>query len=70
MLMVYSRKQKLRRKYFTISDNNKFTSEILDTKIKETKLVNKSATSSLAKNSKLWMHDLSYFLGKNVFDDF
>ena len=53
MLMVYSRKQKLRRKYFTISDNNKFTSEILDTKIKETKLVNKSATSNLAKNSKL-----------------
>ena len=38
-------------KYFTTSDYNKFMSEILNTKIKEKGLVNKSDISSLVKKN-------------------
>ena len=40
-------------KYFTTSDYNKFTSEILDAKIKQKGLVNKSDISNLVKDSDL-----------------
>ena len=40
-------------KYFTTSDYNKCTSGILDAKIKQKELVNKSDISSLVKNSNL-----------------
>ena len=40
-------------KYFTTSDYNKFTSETLDTKIKQKELVNKSDISNLVKDSDL-----------------
>ena len=40
-------------KYFTTSDYNKFTSEILDAKIKQKELVNKSDISNLVKDSDL-----------------
>ena len=40
-------------KYFTISDYDKFTSKILETKIKEKGLVDKSNISNLLKNSNL-----------------
>ena len=36
-------------KYFTNSDYNKFTSEILETKVKEKRLVNKSSIFDLVK---------------------
>ena len=42
-----------RKKYFTTSDNNKFTSDILDAKMKEKELDDKSNISNLAKNSDL-----------------
>ena len=38
-------------KYITTSDYNKFTSDILDAKIKQKELVNKSDISNLLKNS-------------------
>ena len=38
-------------KYFSTSDYNKFTSDILDVKIKQKELVNKSDISNLGKNS-------------------
>ena len=38
---------------FTASDYNKFTKEILDAKIKETELVDKSYISNLVKSSDL-----------------
>ena len=38
---------------FTVSDYNKFTSDILDAKIKQKELVNKSDISILVKNSDL-----------------
>ena len=38
---------------FTVSDYNKFTSDILDAKIKQKELVNKSDISVLVKNSDL-----------------
>ena len=41
------------RKYFTFSDYNKFTSDILDAKINQTEFVNKSDVSNLVKNSDL-----------------
>ena len=37
-------------KSFTISDYNKFTSEILQTKIKEKRIVDKTSLSNLVKN--------------------
>ena len=40
-------------KYFTNSDYNKFTSDILDAKVKENKLVDQSDNSNLVKNSDL-----------------
>ena len=40
-------------KYITISDQNKFTSDILHAKIKQKELVNKSHISNLVKNSDL-----------------
>ena len=40
-------------KHFTISDYDKFTSKILETKIKEKGLVDKSNISNLLKNSNL-----------------
>ena len=40
-------------KYFTISGYNKFTNEILDAKINNKKLVNKSNISESANNSDL-----------------
>ena len=40
-------------KYFTTSDYNKFMSDILDAKIKEKELLNKSNISNLIKNSGL-----------------
>ena len=40
-------------KYFTSSDYNKFTSDILDAKIKQKELVSKSNISNLVKNSEL-----------------
>ena len=40
-------------KYFTASDYNKFMSDILDAKIKQKALVNKSDISNLVKNSDL-----------------
>ena len=43
----------IKTKYFTTSDYNKFTSKILNTKIKEKGLVNKSTLSFLVKNSGL-----------------
>ena len=44
---------KIQEKYFTTCDYNKFTSEILDIKIKQEKLVNKSDIPNLVKNSDL-----------------
>ena len=41
------------KKYFTTSDYNKCTSKILDAKIKEKVLANKSNISNLVKNSDL-----------------
>ena len=41
------------RKYFTTSDKNKSTSEILDPKIKEKGLVNESNISKLVENPDL-----------------
>ena len=38
-------------KYFTTSDYNKFTSDILDAKIKQKELINKSHISNLVRNS-------------------
>ena len=40
-------------RYFTASDYNKFMSDILDAKIKQKALVNKSDISNLVKNSDL-----------------
>ena len=40
-------------KYFTTSDYNKFTSDILDAKVKQKELVNKSNISNLVKNPDL-----------------
>ena len=40
-------------KYFTTADYNKFTRDVLDIKIKQKKLVNKSNISNLVKNSDL-----------------
>ena len=40
-------------KYITTSVHNKFTSDVLDAKIKEKRLVNKSGISNLIKNSDL-----------------
>ena len=40
-------------KYFTTFDYNKFTSDILDSKIKQKELVNKSDFSNLVNNSEL-----------------
>ena len=40
-------------KYFTTSDYNKFTNEILDAKIKNKKLVNKSDISEFINSSNL-----------------
>ena len=40
-------------KYFTTADYNKFTSNILDSKIKQKELVNKSNISNLINNSDL-----------------
>ena len=39
--------------YFTTSDYNKFTSDILDSKIKQKKLLNESNISNLVKDSGL-----------------
>ena len=43
----------IEKKYFTSSDYNKFTSGILDSKIKEKGLIDKFSISNLAKNSGL-----------------
>ena len=43
----------IEEKYFTTSDYNKFTSEILDAKIKQKELVIKSDISNLVKDSDL-----------------
>ena len=43
----------IEKKNFTASDYNKFTKEILDAKIKETELVDKSYISNLVKSSDL-----------------
>ena len=43
----------IQKKYFTTSDYNKFTKEILDAHIKETKLVDQYDTSNLVKSSDL-----------------
>ena len=43
----------IKEKYFITSDCNKFTSDILDVKIKQKELVNKSIISNLVKNSDL-----------------
>ena len=43
----------IKRKYFTTSAYNKFKSDILDAKIKQKELVNKSDISNLIKNSGL-----------------
>ena len=43
----------LEGKYFTTSDYNKFTGDILDAKIKQTELSNKSDISNLIKYSDL-----------------
>ena len=43
----------IERKYFTTSDYNKFTREIIGAKIKEQGLVDKSNISNLVKNSNL-----------------
>ena len=40
-------------KYMTTSDYNKFTNDLLDAKIKQKELVNKSDISNLVKNSDL-----------------
>ena len=45
--------QILRKKYFTASDYNKFTLDIIDTKIKEKGLVDKSADSGFINNADL-----------------
>ena len=78
-------------KYFTTSDNNDFTNNMLNAKIKVKELVNKSDISEFKKNTylnenieilatkaelkaeqdkliKLQIHDLSYFLRRNVLD--
>ena len=44
---------KFEGKYFTSSDYNKFASDILDAKIKQKELANKSDISNLVKNSDL-----------------
>ena len=44
---------KFEGKYFTNSDYNKFASDILDAKIKQKELANKSDISNLVKNSDL-----------------
>ena len=41
----------IEKKYFTTSNYNKFKSEILDSRIKQKELVNKSSFSNLMKNS-------------------
>ena len=43
----------IERKYFTTSECKKFMSDILDAKIKQKELVNKSDISNLVKNSDL-----------------
>ena len=45
--------QTSRKKYFIIADYIRFMSEILDAKIKQKELVNKSDISNLARNSDL-----------------
>ena len=44
---------KFEGKYFTSSDYNKFASDVLDAKIKQKELANKSDISNLVKNSDL-----------------
>ena len=64
-------------KSFTTSDYNKFTSEILDTKLKQANLVTYSDPNTVSKRGnknkeeieKLKTFDLSYFLGKTLFGD-
>ena len=48
-----SKISKFEGKYFTSSDYNKFASDILDAKIKQKELANKSDISNLVKNSDL-----------------
>ena len=48
-----ARISKFEGKYFTSSDYNKFASDILDAKIKQKELANKSDISNLVKNSDL-----------------
>ena len=50
MMLKY---QTLKKKYFTASDYNKFASDILDDKIKQKELVNKSDIFNLVKKSDL-----------------
>ena len=73
----------IKGKSFFTSNSNKFTSDILDAKIKQNKLVDKSdleaklATSATNvelkaehdKMVKLQMHDLTSFLGKIILDN-
>ena len=58
MLVVSSKKKlcdaklsDIERKYFITSDYNKFTSDILDAKIKQKELVNKSDIFNVVKNT-------------------
>ena len=48
-----ARKSEIERNYITTSDYNKFTSDILNAKIKQKKLVDKSDISNLIKISDL-----------------
>ena len=62
----------IEKKYFTTSDYNKFTSEILDAKIKlkvATLATRAELKAEQDKIVKLQTHDLSYFLGKTCFDN-
>ena len=43
----------IERKYFSMSDYNKFTRDILDAKIKEQELVDKSAITGFINNADL-----------------
>ena len=50
----------IEKKYFSTSDQNKFTKEMLDTKMREKELVDKSDISNLVKKSDLNKNNLQH----------